>query len=94
MKKKIVTIEDYIIGKSELELERVTDLLHNIRDEGDYFKEKAMAKLLAYHEHERNLILLYVEMRQSYPDVARALEEQKPYLLTLWNTAETEWAQP
>ncbi len=94
MKKQIVTIEDYIIGKSELELERVTDLLHKIRDEGDYFKEKAMAKLLAYHEHERNLILLYVEMRQSYPDVARALEEQKLYLLTLWNTAETEWAQP
>jgi predicted outer membrane protein len=94
MKKKIVTIEDYMIGKSELELERVTDLLHTVRGEGDYFKEKATAKLLAYHEHERNLILLYVEMRQSYPDIARALEEQKPYLLTLWQQAEEEWSQP
>jgi hypothetical protein len=94
MKKKIVTIEDYIIAKSELELERVTDLLNQVRDEGDYFKEKSAAKLLAFHEHERNLILLYVEMRESFPDMARALEEQKPYLLTLWNVAEEEWRLP
>ncbi len=94
MKKKIVSIEDYIVAKSELELERVTDLLHRVREEGDYFKEKSVAKLLAYHEHERSLILLYVEMRASYPDIARALEEQKPYLLTLWNMAEEEWKHP
>lgn len=94
MKKKIVTIEDYIVAKSELELERVTDLLHRVQGEGDYFKEKSIAKLVAYHEHERSLILLYVEMRQSYPDMARALEEQKPYLLTLWQRAEEEWKLP
>jgi predicted outer membrane protein len=94
MKKKIVSIEDYIVAKSELELERVTDLLRKVQGEGDYFKEKAVAKLVAYHEHERNLLLLYVEMRQSYPDMARALEEQKPYLLTLWQGAEEEWKLP
>jgi hypothetical protein len=60
MKKKIVSIEDYIVAKSELELERVTDLLHKVREEGDYFKEKSVAKLVAFHEHERNLLLLYI----------------------------------
>ncbi len=94
MKKKVVSIEDYIVAKSELELERVSDLLRKVQDEGDYFKEKSMAKLVAFHEHERNLILLYIEMRSSYPDIARALEEQKPYLLTLWNVAEDEWKHP
>jgi spore maturation protein CgeB len=94
MKKKIVAIEDYIIARSELELERVTDLLHKVRNEGDYFQEKSVAKLVAYHEYERSLILLYVEMRQSYPDIARALEEEKPYLLVLWQKAEEEWRLP
>jgi len=94
MKKKVVSIEDYIVAKSELELERVSDLLRKVQGEGDYFKEKSMAKLVAFHEHERNLILLYIEMRSSYPDIARALEEQKPYLLTLWNVAEDEWKHP
>ncbi len=94
MKKKIVSIEDYIVAKSELELERVTDLLHKVREEGDYFKEKSVAKLVAFHEHERSLLLLYIELRTSYPDMARALEERKPYLLSLWNAAEEEWRLP
>jgi predicted outer membrane protein len=94
MKKQIVSIEDYVVAKSELELERVTDYLRRVEEEGDYFRAKAAAKLVAYHEHERSLILLYIEMRSTAPDLARVLEEQKPYLLTLWQKAEEEWKNP
>ncbi len=90
------TIRDiyaYVSARSEVELELVREVRERARTEDDYYREKVAAKLLAFHEKEVEFLRHYVSMKAHYPELARHLEEKKPYLRILWADAEKEWAE-
>ena len=87
----IVSIGDFLIARAVKETALSRGILDDTREKNEYFREKAAAKIHAYYELELEVIKHYVEMKIYYPHCAAALEEQKPYLLHMWNEAEQEY---
>ena len=92
MRKHQVTNEtEYLVARAQAETFIARHLLEEARKENDYWKEKAAAKMLAFYEHEEKVLTLYAEMKLYHPELAVALEEQKPYLLELLSQAKERW---
>ncbi|NUM45613.1 MAG: hypothetical protein HUU38_12985, partial [Anaerolineales bacterium] len=68
MEHKIQDAYDYLVAKAQLETDLARDLLEKARGTNDYHREKAAAKLLAFHENEEEMITLYVEAKLYYPE--------------------------
>lgn len=48
-----------------------------------YYREKEAAKLVAFYGTFNELISLYAEIRESYPELAQVIERRHPFLLSL-----------
>lgn len=88
----LATIADFLVARAKSERTLVTELLTKARTEENYFLEKAIAKVDGFYALESALITQYIELKLYFPESARALEDQKPYLLTLWRRAEEDYA--
>ena len=84
---------EYLLVRAKIETELARGILTRARESGDYFREKAAAKLVAYHEEEEKVIQHFVEIKQGYPELAGVLEKQKPYLTVLWQEAVAQWGE-
>ncbi|MCI0542808.1 hypothetical protein L0Y69_03620 [bacterium] len=84
---------EYLLARARIESELALGILTRARESGDYFREKAAAKLVAYHEEEEKVIRHFVEIKQGYPELTVALEKQKPYLVVLWAEALAQWEE-
>ncbi len=84
---------EYLLARAKIETELARGILTRARESGDYFREKAAAKLVAYHEEEEKLMQHFVEIKGGYPELAAALEQQKPYLAVLWAEALAQWEE-
>lgn len=91
MKYAIKNEVDYMVARSRAETDAVRELLEDSRKENDYWKEKAAAKLVAFHEHEEKMLSLYAEIRSYHPELAAALEKRRPYLLDILERARDQW---
>lgn len=92
MKKKQITNEvEYLVARAQAETYIAKHLLEEARADNDYWKEKAATKMLALYESEETMLTLYAEMKLYHPELAVALEEQKPYLLELLKKAKERW---
>ena len=91
MKYAIKNEVDYMVARSRAETDAVRELLEDSRKENDYWKEKAAAKLVAFHEHEEKMLSLYAEIRSYHPELAVALEKRRPYLLGILERARDQW---
>lgn len=84
---------DYMVARARAETDAVRKLLEDSRKEDDYWKEKAAAKLVAFHEHEEKMLSLYAEMKSYHPELAAALEKHRPYLLDVLKRARHQWEE-
>jgi hypothetical protein len=82
---------DYLIARAQLETDIARDILTDARASADYHREKAAAKLVAFHENEEQMIMLYAEAKKLYPDIAEVLERRRPHLLEMLKEAELLW---
>jgi len=93
MKYVIKNEVDYMVARAQVQTDAVRELLKETQQENDYWKEKAAAKLVAFHENEEKLLSLYAEMKVYHPDLAIALEKRRPYLLDLVDRAREQWEE-
>ncbi|MCK5590852.1 MAG: hypothetical protein KAI72_02745 [Candidatus Pacebacteria bacterium] len=93
MKYAIKNEVDYMVARARAQTDAVRKLLKDTQKENDYWKEKAAAKLVEFHEHEEKIISLYAEMKSYHPELAQALEKRHPYLLDLVNNARGQWEE-
>lgn len=91
MEHKIEGPLDYLVARAQMETDIARSVLERARADNDYHREKAAAKLLAFHENEEQMIALYVEAKLHYPDMAALLERKRPHLLDLLHEAELQW---
>lgn len=91
MKHPIGNEIEYLVALSQAETDMTRHLLEEARSSGDYWKEKAAAKMLAFQESEEKMLTLYGELRSYHPDLAAAVEERKPYLVDLLDDARLRW---
>ncbi len=91
MEHKIDGPLDYLVARAQMETDIARSVLERARADNDYHREKAAAKLLAFHENEEQMIALYVEAKLHYPDMAELLERKRPHLLDLLREAELQW---
>lgn len=91
MEHKIEGPLDYLLARSQLETDIARQILEKARLDNDYHREKAAAKLLDFHEHEEQMVALYVEAKSLYPDMAATLEKRRPHLLSMMKEAELLW---
>jgi hypothetical protein len=82
---------DYLVARTQLETDIAREILERARGEGDYHREKAAAKLVAFHENEEQMLALYAEAKRLYPELAETLERRRPHLLELLKEAELLW---
>jgi hypothetical protein len=61
--------------------------------EGDYWREKAAAKLAAFLDIEQQFLSRLAELREEYPDLADALEARKRHLAALTREARAMYAE-
>ena len=93
MKYAIKNEVDYMVARARAETDAVRKLLEDSRKGDDYWKEKAAAKLVAFHEHEEKMLSFYAEIKLYHPELAAALEKRRPYLLVLVETARHQWEE-
>lgn len=91
MDRKIENAFDYLVARAQMETDLARDILVKAREANDYHREKAAAKLLAFHENEEQMIMLYVEAKIHYPEMAATLEKKRPHLLEMVKEAELLW---
>ena len=82
---------DYMIALAELETEAARRVVESARDEEDYYKEKAAAKMLAFFEHDERSIRMYAEVKLYHPEIADLLEGERPHLVHVYNDALEGW---
>jgi len=83
MKHEISNEIEYLVARAQAETDMARHMLEEAREEGDYWKEKAAAKLFAFQEHDEKMLTLYAELKAYHPELAEAVEERKPHLLEL-----------
>lgn len=93
MKYAIKNEVDYMVARARAQTDAVRKLLKDTQKENDYWKEKATAKLVEFHEHEEKILSLYAEMKSYHPELAEALEKRRPYLLSLVENARIQWEE-
>ena len=91
MERKIENPFDYLVARAQLETDIARDILLKAREANDYHREKAAAKLVAFHENEEQMIMLYVEAKIHYPEMAETLEKKRPHLLEMLRESELMW---
>lgn len=87
MKNEITNEIEYMVARAQAETDMARHLLEEVREEGDYWKEKAAAKMLVFQESEEKMLTLYAELKSYHPELAEALEARKPHLLELLEEA-------
>ena len=93
MKYSIQNEIEYLVAEAQAQTDIARHLLTEARKEGNYWEEKAAAKMVAFHEHEEKMLTLYAEMRAHHPELAGALENRKPYLLDLLENAQQSFEE-
>jgi hydroxymethylpyrimidine pyrophosphatase-like HAD family hydrolase len=83
MKNEITNEIEYMVARAQAETDMARHVLEEARDESDYWKEKAAAKLLVFQESEEKMLTLYAELKLYHPELAEAVEARKPHLLEL-----------
>ena len=91
MKHLIKNEVDYMVARAQAETNAVRELLKDAQKENDYWKEKAAAKLMAFHEHEEKMLSIYADIKSYHPELAMALEKRRPYLLSILTRAGDQW---
>ncbi len=91
MRHKITNQLDYMVARAQMETDIAREVLERARLSGEYHKEKAAAKLVAFHENEEKLIILYAEAKAYYPDIADVMERRRPHLKDLYDEAGLLW---
>ena len=91
MKHLIKNEIDYMVARSQAETEAVRKLLKESQKEEDYWKEKATAKMMAFHEQEEKMLSIYADIKSYHPELAIALEKRRPYLLSILLRAGEQW---
>ena len=89
----IKTELDFLLARAEQEREEMETLLDTLRRDGDYWKEKAAAKLRAFLDLEAQFLSRLAELKSDYPELASALEERKPHLAALLREARAMYAR-
>ncbi len=82
---------DCIRAKAQINLKLGKEILEEVREQGDYFKEKAAAKLAAFLEVQEKALSFYVELKAYHPEMATGFEEQMPWLKEAFQKAEQIW---
>ena len=93
MKHFIKNEVDYMVARAQAETGAVLKLLVDSQKENDYWKEKAAAKLMAFHEHEEKMLSIYADIRSYHPELAVALEKRRPHLLSILKEARNQWEE-
>jgi len=89
---KISGVVDCLQAKGQLELKLVQEILAEIREQEDYWQEKAAAKMVAFFRTQENLFSHYAELKNYYPQMTRIIEEQQmPWLEEIFKKAEKLW---
>lgn len=91
MRYKIQNETEYLVARAQAETNVTRQILKEARGDKDYWKEKAAAKMLAFHECEEKMLTLYAEMKSYHPELAEAIEKRKPYLLDILAEAKRRW---
>ncbi|MEX0931232.1 MAG: hypothetical protein WDZ88_00615 [Candidatus Paceibacterota bacterium] len=91
MRRNIANQLDYMVARAQMETDIAREVLERARHSEDYHKEKAAAKLVAFHENEEKMIMLYAEAKAYYPDLADVLERRRPHLKDLYEEAGLLW---
>lgn len=87
MKHKIENEYDYMIALSEREADHARSLLGETRGTGDYWREKAAAKIAEFCEANEKLIRRFAELKLYHPEAGAAMEAKWPHLRSLSDAA-------
>ncbi len=82
-----------MVARSQAETDAVRKLLEESRKENDYWKEKAAAKLMAFHEQEEKMLSIYADIKLYHPELAAALEKRRPHLFNILEVARNQWEE-
>ncbi|MDZ4284959.1 MAG: hypothetical protein U1A28_03990, partial [Patescibacteria group bacterium] len=83
---------DFLIARAESERSEMQTLLDTSRRDGDYWREKATAKLATFLGLEVQFLSRLAELESDYPELAAAIEERKRYLAALVSEARAMYA--
>ncbi len=83
---------DFLVARAVAERAEMETLLAGIRSEGDYWRERAAAKLAAFLDLEAEFLSRLAELKSDYPELAAALEDRKRYLAALVSEARAMYA--
>jgi hypothetical protein len=83
MKHQITNEIEYLVARAQAETDMAQHALEEARAAGDYWREKAAAKLLAFQKADEKMLTLYAEFKTYYPELADAVEYRKPHMLEI-----------
>lgn len=79
----VVNEAGYMIGEVQTRLTSSEKTLEDAVARHDYQVEKIAAKLVAFYENKLELLKSYAEAKLNYPEFAKALEEENPFLVEM-----------
>lgn len=87
----IVNDVDYLVAKAQVKEQIAEEILMGAVERGDYWQEKAAAKLAAFERQSEDVFALYAEAKLYHPDMAKILEEEHPYLKDVYEEAKSSF---
>ena len=85
------TLADHLALTARHERQAAERWLDQVRQENDYYREKAVAKLTEFLRREEAALQILLEIRRDFPELADTVLERKPYWRTKLEQAESEW---
>lgn len=82
-----------MVQKAQKRTDKARRVVEMSREEDNYYKERAAAKMLAFFEHEEAAIRLYAEAKANYAPLAELFEKESPHLRGLLEAATEEWGR-
>ncbi len=82
---------DYMVAVSQRERMEGDRLLESVRENGQYYEEKAAGKLRTFLRKEEAFFRAFAELETRYPDLASFIKAQKPYLGDKIKDADLNW---
>ena len=83
---------DFLVASVQTKKRLAEELLNEIREVNDYWKEKMTAKLVAFYKKEEELMLSYAEMALYYPDLSQEIEKESPYFAKVRDLAQKKFS--
>lgn len=82
---------DLMVQNAQRQTDKARRVVEMAREEDNYYKERAAAKMLDFFTHEEAVIRLYAEAKSNYPPLAELFEKERPSLRELYQKAQEQW---